>query len=296
MPARFLALLLLPCIVFADSPFKGVDGKTLDIEVEGKPRLRYMYDFDTSTPELAHASYKVYAHVLDTDGKEITKGAGGKYTHHRGIYIGWSRIGFQGKKFDLWHMKNTTMVHKEFVEQKQDDKSSVLKVKLHWLTGDGVPILEEIRSFTVHHDGESHLLLDFVSELTAITDDVDLNGDPEHAGMQYRPHNDVAGNKSAKYTFTEDGLNIQKQKDEPWAAMTYTLREKQWAVQHMNHPDNPKGTRHSAYRDYGRFGAFAVAKIAKGESLTLRYRIRVTEGSTPDRDVLKAQYSAYTGG
>jgi hypothetical protein len=291
MTARILFLLFLPCFVFAAD-----DAKQLDIAVDDKPRLRYMYDFDTSTPELAHATYKVYSHVLDTEGQEITKGAGGKFTHHRGLYIGWSRIGFQGKRYDLWHMKGTTIEHQEIVEQKQDDKTSILKVKLHWKTGEGTVVLEEIRSFTVHHDGESYLLVDFVSELHAVTDDVDLNGDPEHAGMQYRPHNDVAGNKSAKYTYHKEGVNISKERDAPWAAMTYKLRDKDWAVQHMNHPNNPKGTRYSAYRDYGRFGAFAVAKIAKGESLTLRYRIRITEGSTPARDVLDAQYKAFTGG
>ena len=27
----------------------------------------------------------------------ITKGAGGDFTHHRGIYIGWMKIGVNGK-------------------------------------------------------------------------------------------------------------------------------------------------------------------------------------------------------
>jgi hypothetical protein len=290
MPARFLALCLLPALAFANS---------IDIAVDGKPRLRYMHAFDTSTKELAHDTYKVFAHVLDQDGEPITKGPGGKFTHHRGIFIGWAKTGFQGKSYDTWHMKNSSIVHKETIEQKQDDKTSVLKVKLHWNTSEGVPILEEIRSFTVHHDGESYLLLDFVSELTAITDDVELNGDPEHAGMQYRPHNDVVGNKSAKYTFHKDSINtgnIKNERDVPWAAMTYKLRDKDWSVQHMNHPDNPKGTRHSCYRDYGRFGHFPVAKLAKGESLTLRYRIRVTEGEMPAAEALAKQYSAYVGG
>lgn len=289
---RLLLCLLLPCLAFADD-------KTIDIAVDDKPRLRYMYNFDTSTKELAHATYKVFAHVLDEAGEPITKGPGGKFTHHRGIFIGWAKTKFQGKSYDTWHMKNSTIVHQEVVEQKTGDDTSVLRVKLHWNTPEGVPIVEEIRSFTVHHDGESYLLLDFVSELSAITDDVELNGDPEHAGMQYRPHNDVVGNKSAKYTFHKEEVtakNVGKERDIPWAAMTYKLRDQLWSVQHMNHPDNPKGTRHSCYRDYGRFGHFPVAKLAKGEKLTLKYRLRITKGDTPARDAMAKQYSAYTGG
>ncbi len=61
----------------------------------------------------------------------------------------------------------------------------------------------------------------------------------------------------------------------------------------MNHPQNPKSTLYSAYRDYGRFGAFFQRELAAGESLDLKYRIRITLGETPDRSVLQRQYDAY---
>ncbi len=111
--------------------------------------------------------------------------------------------------------------------------------------------------------------------------------------MQYRPHNGVAENKSAKYLFHADDVNPSKDLDLPWAAETYTLRDKQWSVQHMNHPANPKGTRYSAYRDYGRFGAYPTTVIPDGETLTLRYRIRVTPGELPSREDLAAQFDKF---
>ncbi len=60
--------------------------------------------------------------------------------------------------------------------------------------------------------------------------------------------------------------------------------------------DNPKPTIYSAYRDYGRFGAFFKKKIAADETLTLRYRIRVSQGKLPGRRELADRYSAFVDG
>jgi hypothetical protein len=140
------------------------------------------------------------------------------------------------------------------------------------------------------------LLLDFQSELKAVSGDVFLNGDPEHAGMQYRAHNDVATSGKdvkAKYLFHKDGIDPKKDTDLPWAAMSCGLNGKRYSVLHINHPDNPRPTIYSAYRDYGRFGAFFKKKINAGETLTLRYRILVMEGEMPERGELASKYSAF---
>ncbi|MDA0837515.1 MAG: PmoA family protein [Planctomycetota bacterium] len=286
---------LLQSSSIAEEGLKDVPGDHLDVLRAGKAIARYMYAYDKSTKDTRHNTYKPFLHVMDEEGKEpITKGPGGQYTHHRGIFLGWSKVGFQGKNYDMWHMNLSEIVHKEFLEQAVTEDTTVVKVRLHWLASADTVMIDEVRTFTFHHtDKDAHLLLDFHSVLTAPTDDVSLNGDPEHAGMHYRPHNDVAGNKSAKYVFHKEGANAQKDRDWPWAAMTYNLKDKFYTVQHMNHPDNPKGTRYSAYRDYGRFGAFSVSTLKKGESLTLQYRVRVQPGEAPERDVFAAQYQSY---
>ena len=43
------------------------------------------------------------------------------------------------------------------------------------------------------------MLVDFTSELTAAHGAVELGGDPEHAGIQFRPSQKVAENKSGRY-------------------------------------------------------------------------------------------------
>ena len=254
-------------------------GEHLDILRDGKTLVRYMYAFDTSTPEARHETYKVYHHVFDPSGESpITKGPGGKYTHHRGIFIGFARLQHGGKSHDLWHMKgNCSIIHQKFLEQKADDQSATVTSLIHWDTDTDKTVLEEIRTLTVHFTPDAHLLADWTTQLTAVNGDVVLRGDPEHAGIQYRPHNDVSVNKSAMYTFPKDGIDPLKDKDLPWVTLTYQLDDKTYSVQHMRHPDNPSDSVYSAYRNYGRFGNYFVKPIADGETLTLKYRFRITE-------------------
>ena len=298
MKRMLSVLVVFAAVTFsgAEDGFKDAAGSHLDILHGGKPLVRYMYRYDPSTPESRHDTYKVFHHVMDEDGEqEITKGPGGKFTHHRGIFIGWSRLGHGGKRYDLWHMRGkAAQVHREFLKQEAGEKASVLSTRINWLTDGETVAIDEARTVTVQHtDDDAHLLLDFETQLKAANADVDLNGDPEHAGFQYRPHNDVVGNKSAKYTFHKDGLNLKKDKSLPWVAETYELREKVYTVQYMYHPDNPEDAVYSAYRDYGRFGSFFQRVIPDGETLNLKYRIRITPGPAPSREALQAQYDAY---
>jgi len=304
---RFLvAAALVPVLGWAgaaraDFSFKDTPGEHMDVLLEGKPVARYMYAHDTSTKERHHETYKPYLHVLDpADGEPITKGPGGKYTHHRGIFIGWRAVGYKGKRYDLWHMSGGDIVHQKFLEKEAGKDEAVLASLTHWVNAKGETMLVEERTMTFRPPptDDGIVVVDFVSTLKAADAAADLRGDPEHAGVQYRPHNGVAKNKSAKYVFPEERINagnVGKERDLPWAAERYELRGNTYAVQHMNHPSNPKGTRYSAYRPYGRFGAFFEKKIPEGESLTVRYRILVTKGGLPARDTLQKYYEAFAG-
>jgi len=48
------ALITLASLLNAAEDFKDTGGKHLDIMRDGKPVVRYMYEFDRSTPEKAH--------------------------------------------------------------------------------------------------------------------------------------------------------------------------------------------------------------------------------------------------
>ncbi|MCH9022406.1 MAG: PmoA family protein [Planctomycetes bacterium] len=270
-------------------------GEYLDLLYDGHKVTRYMYGYDNSTPERLHLTYKPYHHVFDETGQKLlTKGPGGKYTHHRGIFIGWNKMAVGDKRYDFWHMKGVTQRHQKILEKTAGPQKASSKTLIHWIDPDGHVVIAEERQVTVYRsDAEEILLLDFVTQLKAGKQDVILNGDPEHAGFQYRPHNAVVEGPTevkAAYLFHKDGIDPKKDHDLPWAAMSYGLNGKRYSVQHMNHPSNPSGSVYSAYRDYGRFGAFFVKTIPAGKTLTLHYRVRVMEGHLPSRKDLAKEY------
>lgn len=298
---RYISLGLATCFVSTaalSADFHDDPGKHLDILQDGNPIVRYMYGYDRTSKKRKHETYKVYHHVMNADGTDtITKGPHGKYTHHRGIFIGWRKIRHDDGKHDLWHMKkNAVQKHKQFLVKKSDSDQSMLSTRIHWIDSDGETIcLEETRTVTIHHDNpKAFTVIDFKSELKAVNGDVELRGDPEHAGLQYRAAQDVAENKSAVYTFHKEDINPKKDHDLPWVAMTYDMANGDtYTVQHMNHPDNPEDTVYSAYRNYGRFGAFCETKIKDDETLTLQYRIEIYEGEAPPREEMAQQYKEY---
>ena len=298
-----LALCFVPAAVVgfsaASSPaadgfvLKEDPGEHLDVQLDGKTIARYMTAYD---PDRREETYKPYLHVMDADGQTpITKGPGGQYTHHRGIFIGWNRLTVEGKRYDLWHMSGGPQVHLEFVEQQADRERATFTSKVAWKTSDGQTLLEELRTFVFHRaPAPTLVLLDVTSEITAVAADAELNGDPEHAGIQYRPANEV-DRKLTKYLFPEEGNDPRKDLDLPWVAENYTLDGKSYSVVDLNHPDNAKGSRWSAYRDYGRFGVFPKVNAAKGESVAFRYRFRVLAGEMPSREQVQTWWREYLG-
>ncbi len=274
---------------------KDSKGEHLDIVTPaGGPLLRYVYVRDKSTKEKNFDTAKVFAHVVAANGKTtLTKGQGGKFPHHRGIFIGWNKLQQGGKSHDLWHVRNTEQLHVKFIEQSADQNGASITSLINWVGNHGEQVIGETRTYRVVAEADAHAVIDFVSQLKAVNGDIELNGDPEHAGVQFRPSQQVAENKSAKYVFHKDGIDPKKDRDLPWVSETFQVDEEPWTVQHMSHPSNPKGARWSAYRDYGRFGPFTVVKIAAGETQTFRYRFRVSSGAAPTRQQLAARYKAY---
>ena len=306
---RTLLSLTLFCFVVtlahsSDFAIQEVNGKHIDVSFKDRVVFRLMTANDVSTPELAHETYKVYGHVmdpLDPDNKgTITKGAGHKFTHHRGIFIGWARAQVEGVGgVDTWHMKDGVRQHfiKTLVEDSGDDHAT-LSVAIAWVKGDA-PLLDEERTFVIHRPTDSGaLMIDAWSKVTASAGDVVLKGDPEHAGLQFRAHQDVAANKSSKYIFPNDMKpGKDGDKDIPWAAMQCKVADRSYHVQHMSHPSLPKGNIYSAYRDYGRFGAYFVKNLDKGQSSTFKARFYISPGEFPDNAVeaMDGRYKDYIG-
>lgn len=268
----------------------------LDVVHNGRILARYMHAADCSTPERRMENYKPYLHVFDPEGRApITKGAGGAFTHHRGIFLGWRALKVAGRSFDRWRMSGGEQVHRKFSRMEADEKHAAFTSLVTW-TGDmGRPIVEEERTFEFRPAPvPAYALIDLASRLKAVGGETEFGGDPEHSGLQYRPAEAIDRTKTV-YVFPRENANPRKDRDYPWVGESYTLEGRRYSVVWINHPANPTGTVISAYRDYGRFGGFFKAAVPRGGTLVLRCRFLVMQGEMPSTELVQRVANDFTG-
>ncbi len=295
LPVLLLTTLFSPCLLWAGYEFKDQPGDHLDVLSAGRPVARYMYSSDCSTPEKRGEHYKPYLHVFDAEGGGfITKGPGGAFTHHRGIFIGWAKLTVDGKQYDRWHMKGGEQRHVRFLSQDGGERGSFTS-QVQW-AGDGdAVILEEERTFSFLPPPEgAYALIEMRSKLKAVAGPVVLDGDPEHAGLQFRPANEVE-TALTRYLYPRKAAEPHKDRDYPWVGESFTLKGERFSVVYLNDPKNPKGTPFSAYRNYGRFGGWFKDTIPAGGERVIRAGFVIMRGELPSAAAIQNVYNAFAG-
>ena len=289
-----------------DHPEQG----TADLLYGGKPALRYMYAFDTSTPKRTFETFKVYHHVFGPGTEDLlTNGPGGLYPHHRGLFVGWRQTRFDGGEIDSWHCtQGVHQRHVRFLEQKADSAGGQMSAEISWNDGHGKPVINEIRSVSLapFHFSGGPLGWDirWTSELRSRRGKVELTGDRQHAGFQFRAAQPVAESKSARFLrpngFPQDpkAYEVDDRKNPNslinlrWFAMSFPINGKPYNVAYFDDPTLPKPSYFSE-RPYGRFGAYFKTTIQPDTVLKLNYRLIVTPGESPTREALEALYSPW---
>ena len=258
------------------------------------PVLRQMTAYDPTSKDSLHQTYKTFHHVWGFHGDGfITKGAGGQYTHHRGLFIGFSKTRVGDKQWDFWHCKGVSVRHEKY-DPAAEAMGPVLGRILSqtgWYDPDGKVVVRDYRQVTSWRQVEAQALLDFVITIEAVSDKVSLKGDPQHAGFQYRAVESKPG-KGNKTTYVRSTESTGGKNDvwegAEWITGIFQHGENNYAVTHMDHPKNPRPTVYST-RNYGRFGAYFEKDLKKGEKLELRYRIFIVD-TKKHPDVSVARY------
>lgn len=268
-----------------------VDKDHVAVANEGKVVAKLMMANDLSTPERHHETYKPYLHVFSADGStRLTKGPGFSFTHHRGIFLGFSKIAFGGKSYDRWHMKGGDQVVTKIVPGE-----SSFTAHIDWQGNTTAPFLTEERRFHFTTPAKPFYLgIEANSAIKTVSGEAEISGDPEHAGAQFRP-SELVDTKSTTYVLPGEKINAHKIKDLPWAAEIFTVEGKTFTVLMLNHPDNPKDTAVSAYRDYGRFGMFPKGKATAKAPFKLRYQWLIAEGDVRDAATFQNAWNAFAG-
>ncbi|QGJ72360.1 Hypothetical protein PBC10988_40790 [Planctomycetales bacterium 10988] len=298
-----------PTFAFAES----ADDAT-DLLYKEKPVLRYIHPtFDDSSAETREATYKVFHHVFDPSGERIvTKGPGGLFTHHRGLFYGFNKIRYaEGQKeADTWHSRGKAYTsHEKSLSEEAGPILGRHRVMINWHGQEGEVFLTEQREMTVYAVSDGHLI-EFASKLQTKVGHVELDGDPQHAGFQFRAHNEVAdSNQNLTYYLRPDGKGEmgqtknwgkRPQKGEtedfvnlPWDVMSFVLGEQRYSVARIDHPKNPREARFSE-RPYGRFGSYFEYHLTEEKPLKLNYRVWLQEGEMkkPEVVALKNDFNA----
>lgn len=280
---------------------------------QGKiPVMICMYEpLDDASEERRGQTCKVYHHVYSPSGcRLITKGPGGLFPHHRGLFFGFNKISYgDGKQADVWHCREgESQTHEATVSQVCGPIFGRDLNRILWRGKDGVPFAEELREVTAYKINGA-TLIEFDSNLETLVGPIQLKGDPQHAGFQFRASQQVPDEyKERTFYIRPDGKANpgefrnwsagESESEEnrahinlPWNAINFVLKvnrrkkgswdemeevEQSFTVCYLDHPDNPKPARFSE-RDYGRFGSYFEYTLTPDKPLHVRYRIWVQE-------------------
>lgn len=277
-------------------------GQFVELQRGSRPVLRYMCaPLDDSSPAAREQTYKVFHHLYAPDGQTlVTKGPGGRYTHHRGLFYGFNRVSYDGgnKRCDVWHCSGDAhQSHAGFVQQVAGPVMARHAMHVDW-HGPGKEVFaRELRELTVYRVPGGQLV-EFASLLQTRAGAVRLDGDPQHAGFHFRASNEVADSTSKQtYYLRPDGRGAPgatrnwdartrdpKTVNLPWNAMSFVLGGQRYTAAYLDYPRNPKEARYSE-RDYGRFGSYFEYDLDAEHPLLVRYRVWLQPGEMEGQQV-----------
>ena len=265
-----------------------------ELSSAGRPILRYMCTpLDNSSPQAREQTYKVYHHLYDPAGTRfVTKGPGGKYSHHRGLFYGFNRVSYgEVPRVDTWGCGNNAhQSHEGFLAEEAGPVMGRHTVKVDWHgPGDTVFATEE-REMTVYSVPGGQMV-EFASHLSSTVGKVKLDGDPQHAGFQLRAAQEVAdGDQKLTYYLRPDGKGepgdtrnwsskapTSQCVNLPWNAMSFVVDAKRYTAVYLDKPTNPKEARYSE-RTYGRFGSYFEYELDEEKQLDANYRVWLQDG------------------
>jgi hypothetical protein len=263
---------------------------------------RYMHKaYDKTSKDARDQTYKVFHHLFDPTGHRLVTNGGYTdqpirdpkkllYPHHRGLMYAFYKITYDGNKHaDTWHAKpgDTHEEHVEFLDVAAGPVLGRERVLIDWHGPKNEVFAKEERELTVYNV-PGGTLVGFASRLKTADGKVILDGDPQHAGFQFRAANAVAENTEKQtYFLRPDGKGKPNETRNwpadkghvnlPWDAMCFVLDGKRYTVAYLNSPKNPGEQRYSE-RAYGRIGCYFKAEVTKDRPLVVRYRVWLQDG------------------
>jgi hypothetical protein len=239
--------------------------------------------------------------------RTITKGPGGLYTHHRGIFFGFNKTAYG----DFWHCnKGESQRHESFDTGHEwaGPLAAKMIAKTDWYTAaDNQPKFRDTRDVTAWRVSDNELVLDYDITLETLTGKPEqVGGDAHHAGFHFRASNDLVDEADKRhrsgatsYLFPDTAKLIKDDvwSGAPWVNATFNLFGRRYSITHMDGASNPDPTTYST-RPYGRFGAFFTGEVTPQKPLKVSYRLVIRDitgapTTQPAKTAVEAEYQNF---
>mgnify|MGYP006271757113 CR=1 FL=1 len=272
----------------------------MNLSYGGRPVMGYFHpQFD---PDDIEHTKKPFHHVYSPteSGVLLTKGVGGRFSHHRGIFYGYNHVHVGEETYDIWHANNGE--HSQHIEVLEAWEGPVMgghTVRIDWIDREGEAFIREHRTLRAFRQPGGQAWIDFDTELESLRGDIALQGDRQHAGVQFRAAQEVAENQeTTRYLRPETWAHLEPDQqyngddylDLPWNAIRFLIDDTRYTVAYLTDPSNPDGARFSE-RLYGRFGEYIPDELAADETYTLHYQWWVTASPEVTRETIEERYA-----
>jgi hypothetical protein len=279
-------LILTRTTIAGESPFSFREiGQTgLELSENGKRIFVYNYGMILAPgfPESMRRSSYLHP-VFAPNGVVLTDDFNRDHPHHRGISWMWPEVSVDGKKGDIWTVKNFQQRFVRWKARETGESQARLDVQNGWFDGDRRFVKEDV-SIVAHTVSGDRRVLDFVLSFEALGKPVEVAGTPEgkkgFGGFCFRfaPRD---GGAAKTVISTERGV---EKKDavlapHPWAEITGTFGGKAAGGRIEDDPSNPSYPKNGWLLRHG-FGFLNVSypgiqpiKLESGKPLVLKYRV-----------------------
>lgn len=245
--------------------------------VAGEPWLETSTTpFIRADTQCQEATCRVFTHIwrLDQTGP-LTKGPGGMYSNHRGIFLGWADTIVAGNDYDSWAMSNCYQQHKNWEHIEMGPERARQVEHIQWRNFQDKPFIEETRSFAIAPGPGGSRIIDFTAHLRTTADRIELAGGPHFGGVHVRLSDEVTAHPETTRFILPAGASMLDDGTAPgawWVCAAAEVRGRRFWLMHMTSPETTAGAPLYSARRYGRVGAYFETAFTNARPLILRCR------------------------
>lgn len=218
------------------------------------------------------------------------------HPHHRSLFIAAVVNGH-----DFFHGRRGVRIDTEELTTGKADGYGWIRAHNRWLDGDEAIVLEEVTELRFHDTASSARTIDLTTTFKATHGEICFRDSGKYAFLAVRVRPEIEGDRDGTITNAhgDQGGGDVLGKPSPWVDYSGFIEgHGQRGIALLDHPANFRAP-FVFVREYGLAmlnpfgnGGDESYALAKGESLTLRYRIYVHSGDVDEADVA-GQYRRY---